>query len=56
LRFLRAERPALSTLEKASGIQMTKHMYQQGGQPGPASLMTGADASPVITVKVFVKQ
>ena len=35
---------------------MPEDAYKRGGQPAPAGLMAGADASAIVTMKVFVEE
>ena len=42
--------------EKGLGIEVPENFDQRRHYPGPPGLMTGADASAVVAVKIFVEQ
>ena len=54
--FVRIEDGAFSGLKEACRIQMPEQMYKRGGQPGPAGLVTSADARSIVAMEVLVEQ
>src|SRR5271168_5003862 len=42
--------------EKGLGIEAPKDFDQRRHEPGPSCLMTGADASAIVAVEIFVEQ
>ena len=47
---------AFAVLQKRLGVQVPEELNQAGNDSRPTGLMTRADASSVVTVKIFVEE
>ena len=45
-----------AVFEKGLGVEVPENFDQRSHYPGPAGLMTGADAGAVVAVKILVEQ